>query len=147
MKIEGSYTVSAPRDIVWKNLMNPEVLARALPGCEKLEPSPDGGFHAQMKVGIGAVKGTYRGRVEILEPLPPERLRMRVEGQGTGGFLKGEGTLEFSEQGGGTIIHYSGDAQVGGVIASVGQRLVLGVAKQIVNQFFEAFAEQVRRAS
>ena len=147
MKIEGSVKVPAPRDIVWKHLMNPEVLARSMPGCEKLEPNPDGSFHAEMKVGIAAVKGSYRWRVEILEPLPPERLRMKVEGQGTGGFLKGEGSLALSEEGGVTIIYYSGDAQVGGVIASVGQRLVLGAAKQIVNQFFEAFAEQVRRAS
>ena len=147
MKIEGSYKVPALREIVWQQLMNPEVLARSLPGCEKLEPNPDGSYHAELRVGIAAVKGNYHGHIEILDPVPPERFRMKVEGQGTGGFLKGEGTLVLTEDPAGTLISYSGEAQVGGVIASVGQRLILGAAKHIINQFFAAFAKQVLQPS
>lgn len=147
MKIEGAYTVSAPRETVWQHLLDPEVLGRALPGCEKLEPSPDGSFRAELKVGLAAVKGSYHGRVEILDAVPPEHFRMKVEGQGTGGFLKGEATLTLVDDAAGkTVIQYSGEAQVGGIIASVGQRLVLGAARQIVNQFFEAFARNIRSA-
>lgn len=116
-------------------------------------PNPDGSFHAELRVGIAAVKGTYRARVEIHDPAPPEHFRMKVEGQGAGGFLKGEGTITLTavssgEAGGGaeTVITYSGDAQVGGLIASVGQRLMQGAAKQIVNQFFEALARQIPSA-
>lgn len=123
--------------------MNPASLAKSLPGCEKLDPQPDGSYHAEMKVGVASVKGTYHGRVEILDPLPPERFRMKVEGQGAGGFLKGEGTLTLIGNGNETLIGYSGEAQVGGVIASVGQRLVLAAARQIVQQFFQAFANQL----
>jgi uncharacterized protein len=143
MKLEGSYTVPARRETVWQRLMDPQVLAHSLPGCEKFEPNTDGSYHAELKVGIAAVKGSYHGRVEILDPVPPEHCRLKVEGKGTGGFLKGEGILSLTEAGGGTEIHYSGEAQVGGVIASVGQRLILGAAKQVVNQFFEAFAKQL----
>ena len=134
--------IRGPREKVWESLLNPQVLARALPGCEKLEPNPDGSFAAEMRVGIAAVKGAYRGRVEVLDAVPPEHFRMKVEGQGTGGFLRGEGTLTLVAEGAGTLVQYSGDAQVGGVIASVGQRLLLAAAKQIVAQFFEAFARQ-----
>ena len=88
MKLEGTYTVPAPRDLVWQHLMNPQTLARALPGCEKMEQNADGSFGAELKVGIGAVKGTYQGRVEILDPAPPERFRMKVEAKGSGGFAK-----------------------------------------------------------
>ncbi len=147
MKLEGTYTVSAPRDIVWQQLLSPQTLARAMPGCEKLEPNPDGSYRAELKIGIAAVKGAYHGRVEILEPVPPERFRMKVEGQGTGGFLRGDGTLHLAERDGGTVITYTGEAEVGGIIASVGQRLVLAAAKQIVHQFFEAFAREVRQAA
>jgi carbon monoxide dehydrogenase subunit G len=147
MKLEATYTIPAPRDLVWQQLMNPEALARALPGCEKIEPNPDGSFHAELKVGIAAVKGTYHGRIEILEAVPPERYRMKVEGRGTGSFLRGEGTLTLSERATETVISYAAEVQVGGIIASVGQRLMLGAAKQIVNQFFEAFAKQVTRPS
>jgi carbon monoxide dehydrogenase subunit G len=147
MKIEGTYMVPAPRQTVWEHLLNPKTLARSLPGCEKLEPQPDGSYHAEMKVGIAAVKGTYHGRVEILDPVPHERFRMKVEGQGTGGFLKGEGTLTLLGESSETLIGYSGEAQVGGVIASVGQRLVQAAARQIVQQFFQAFSKQIASAS
>ncbi len=147
MKLEGNYIVPAPRDVVWQYLMNPQVLGRSLPGCEKLVPNPDGSFHADLRVGIAAVKGTYRARIEILDPAPPEHFRMIVEGQGTGGFLKGEGTLTLAESSSGTLVSYSGDAQVGGLIASVGQRLIQGAARQIVQQFFDAFAKQVQQPS
>ncbi len=143
MKLEGTYLIAAPRETVWQHLLNPETLAKSLPGCEKLEPQPDGSFRAEMKVGIAAVKGSYHGRVEILEPLPPERFRMKVEGQGTGGFLKAEGTLTLLGTGSETLVGYSGEAQVGGLIASVGQRLVLGAARQIVQHFFQAFSKQI----
>jgi carbon monoxide dehydrogenase subunit G len=94
-------------------------------------------------VGIAQIKGTYHGRIEILEPVPPERYKLKIDGKGTGGFLKGEGTLALAESGAGTVVNYSGDVQVGGLIASVGQRLLLLAAKQIVNQFFEAFSKQL----
>ena len=147
MKLDGTYTVSAPREVVWRTLMDPQILARALPGCEKMEPNPDGSYRAELKVGIGAVKGAYHGRVQILDPVPLEHYRMKVEGKGTGGFVNGEGTLTLSDNAGGTAIRYAGDAQVGGVIASVGQRLLQGAAHKIVSQFFEAFAKQLQSSS
>jgi len=145
MKLEGTTTIPAPRDRVWQHLMNPESLAHALPGCERLESNPDGSYSADLKVGIGAVRGSYHGRVEILDPKPPESYRLRVEGKGTGGFVKGEGTLELTDDAAGTRLHYSGEAQVGGVIASVGQRLIEAAARQIVGKFFEAFAAEVKQ--
>jgi carbon monoxide dehydrogenase subunit G len=143
MVLGGTHKIPAARETVWQALMNPEILARALPGCEKLEASPDGSYHAQMKVGIAAVKGTYQGRIEILDPIPNELFRMKVDGQGTGGFLKAFGTLSLASEDDGTLVRYAGEAQVGGVIASVGQRLMLVAAKQIINQFFKAFAQQL----
>lgn len=154
MKLEGAFTIAAPRQAVWQQLMNPDVLARALPGCEKMQPNSDGSYQAELKVGIGAIKGTYSGRVEILDPVPLERYRMKVDGKGTGGFVNGEGTFTLADGGGaaaganaGTVISYRGDAQVGGLIASIGQRLLQGAAQKIVSQFFEAFARQVLAAS
>lgn len=145
MRIEGTYIISAPRQTVWQHLMNPDSLARSMPGCEKLVPNSDGSYHAELKIGISAVKGNYHGRVEILDSVAPERYRMRVEGQGMGGFVKGEGMLTLAEDGAaGTKIVYAGDAQVGGVIANVGQRLILAAARQMVNHFFRQFSQQVQ---
>ncbi len=143
MKIEGNHKIAAPRDVVWKGLLDPTVLARAVPGCEKLEAQPDGSYRAEMSVGIAAVKGKYHGRIEILDPVAPEHYRMKVEGQGTGGFVKGEGLLTLTGQGGETVVSYSGEAQAGGIIANVGQRLLQGAARQIVGRFFDAFAREI----
>jgi carbon monoxide dehydrogenase subunit G len=145
MKIEGAYVIPAAREVVWQHLMNPDVLARSIPGCEKLVPNSDGSYHAEMKIAISAVKGTYRGRVEVLDTVAPERYRMKVQGQGTSGFVKGEGTLTLQDDGAaGTKISYAGDAQVGGVIANVGQRLIQAAAQQMVNHFLQQLAEQVQ---
>jgi carbon monoxide dehydrogenase subunit G len=146
MIFAGTHQIPAGREVVWQALMNPEILARALPGCEKLEANPDGSYHAQMTVGVAAIKGTYQGHIEILDPLPFELFRLKVEGKGTGGFLTGVGTLSLAVEGEGTLIRYAGEAQVGGLIASVGQRLVLASAKKIIQQFFGEFTRQVQRA-
>lgn len=145
MKIEGSYQVSAPREVVYQQLLDPARLAQALPGCKKMEPNPDGSYRAEMTVGIAAIKGSYHGRVEILDLVPPESFRMKVSGQGKGGFLKGEGSLALSNSGPQTTIHYSGEAQVGGVFAAVGQRMIQAATKQILQQFFQAFARQFQQ--
>jgi len=147
MNIQGSYKIPAPREVVYKQLLDPDALSQALPGCEKLTPNPDGSYQAEMKVGIAAVKGTYQGRVEILDPNPPERFRIRVNAQGKGGFLKGEGEIILTGSEGETTVSYSGETQVGGLIAAVGQRMIQAATRQIVTQFFQAFAKQLQQGS
>lgn len=144
MKIEGSYKIPAAPDAVYRQLLDPGALAQALPGCEKLAPNPDGSYQAAMKVGIAAVKGSYEGRVEILDQNPPERFRMRVNAHGKGGFLKGEGEIILAGSGNETTVSYSGETQVGGMIAAVGQRMIQAASRQIVSQFFQAFAKQIQ---
>lgn len=144
MKFEGQYRVAAPKELVYEKLLDPKALAQALPGCEGLEPDSDGRYKARMKVGIGAVKGVYEGRVEIFDRQPPDRFRMKIDGKGPGGFLKGEGEVILAAENGETIVKYSGDAQVGGLLASVGQRMMQAATKQIIGQFFSAFFKQIQ---
>jgi carbon monoxide dehydrogenase subunit G len=144
VKFEGTYTLPVPREVAWRELMNPQTLARALPGCEKFEANPAGGFDVVLKIGIASLKGAYQGHVEIQDPNPPQSYRMKVEGKGTGGFLKGEGVLALTESAGNTTINYSGDAQVGGPIAGIGQRLVQAAARQIIQQFFQSLTNAIQ---
>jgi uncharacterized protein len=147
MKVEGSYKVPGPPETVYKQLLNPDALARAFPGCQSLTPHADGGYDAEMSVGIAAVKGTYRGRVEILDQNPPKRFRMRVNAYGKSGFLKGEGEIVLSGSREETTVSYSGETQVGGMIAAIGQRMIQAASRQIVNQFFQAFAKQIKEGT
>jgi carbon monoxide dehydrogenase subunit G len=143
MRIEGSYDLQAPRDRVWQALLDPDQLSKAMPGCEKLEAVGPDEYTATLKVGVAAVKGTFQGKVRLSDKEPPARYRMAVEGSGGPGFVRGEASMELSEIEGGTRIAYTAEVQVGGLIAGVGQRMVGGVARMLVDQFFSKMAELI----
>jgi carbon monoxide dehydrogenase subunit G len=136
MKIEGATDISAPRDRVWQGFLDPAVIAKAIPGCEELVPIGPDEYKAVMKVGVGPVKGTFEGKVRLFDQTPPSRYRMAVEGTGAPGFVRGEAVIELAEAAGGTRVSCSADVQVGGLIASVGQRLLGGVSRMMLDQFF-----------
>jgi carbon monoxide dehydrogenase subunit G len=136
MKIEGSSDIAAPRDQVWAAFLDPGTLAQAIPGCEQLEEVGTGEYRATMKVGVAAIKGTFQGKVRLSDQEPPNRYRMAVEGTGGPGFVRGDATMELTDIEGGTRVSYKADVQVGGLIASVGQRMLGGVSKMMLDQFF-----------
>ena len=137
LKIEGQYTFNAPRERVWQVLLDPKVLAQCMPGCESMtEVAPDQ-FEAVMKVGVASVKGTYKGKVSIKDKQPPAHYVLSGEGSGGPGFMQGDVSIDLDEANGQTLLKYSTDAKIGGLIASVGQRMLNGVAKMMVDQFFK----------
>ena len=136
MKIEGSADIPAPREKVWAAFLDPDVLAQALPGCEKLEAIGPNEYKATMKVGVAAIKGTFEGKVKLSDLEPPNRYRMAVEGSGGPGFVRGDAGMQLSDVDGGTKVSYDADVQVGGLIASVGQRMLGGVSRMMLDQFF-----------
>jgi hypothetical protein len=141
MKIEGAADIPAPRDKVWAAFLDPEILAQALPGCEKLEAIGPNEYKATMKIGVAAIKGTFEGKVKLSDLEPPNRYRMAVEGSGGPGFVRGAAGMQLSDVDGGTRVSYDADVQVGGLIASVGQRMLGGVTKMMLDQFFTKMTE------
>ena len=141
MKLEGAYDVPAPRQKVWDAFQDPEVLKQAIPGCEKLEAIGPDEYKATMKVGVGGVKGTFEGKVRLSDKHPPESYKMAVEGSGGPGFIRGEAVITLAEAPGGTRVAYTADLQVGGLIASVGQRMLGGVSKMMGDKFFNRMSE------
>lgn len=141
MKIEGSSDIPAPRQQVWDAFQDPAVLAKAIPGCEKLEESGPGEYKATMKVGVGPIKGTFDGKVRLFDLEAPNAYRMAVEGTGGPGFVRGDASMQLSDTDGGTKVAYNADVQVGGLIASVGQRMLGGVSKMMLDQFFNRMTE------
>lgn len=144
MKIEGSYTISAPRDAVWEALNDPEVLSKTIPGGQELEKTGENQYKAKMKIRVGPVQGVFNGNVELTDLKPPESYHMMVDGRGAPGFVKGEGNLRLEDQGDNTVLHYEGDAQVGGRLASVGQRLMDTSAQALIRQSLETLEAQIQ---
>ena len=146
MKLEGTYELHAPRERVYQSLINADVLQRCIPGCERLEKTADNAYSVTIRTGVGSIKGIFNGTVKLEDMRPPEHYRIVVEGKGTPGFLKGSGDLDLEAQGDATSIKYVGDVQVGGTIASVGQRMIQATAKMMATQFFTALEAEAKVA-
>jgi hypothetical protein len=145
MKLEGSHEFKAPRERVWAAFNDPAVLARVTPGCQELEAIGPDEYRATLSVGVAAVKGAYQGKLAIVDKRPPESFTLRIEGQGRGGFVRGNGHVVLTESDGTTTATIQGDAQVGGLIASVGQRLLESAGRMMMGQFFSAMEAEVAR--
>jgi carbon monoxide dehydrogenase subunit G len=125
--------------------MDPEAIAKVIPGCEQLEEVAPDTYQATLKLGIAAVKGTYTGSVKIFDKASPTHYRMAIDGSGTPGFVKGEAAIDLQEQDSKTVLTYDADTQVGGLIANVGQRMISGVAKLIINQSLKKLDDELAR--
>ena len=138
MKIEGSHKIDAPRERVFAALVNPQVLQKCIPGCEQMEKTGDNQYKAKLTAGVGPVKGVFTATVSLEDIVAPEHYKLVVEGKGQPGFVKGTGELNLKDEGGATEIQYTGDVNVGGLIASVGQRMIQATANMLAERFFKS---------
>jgi uncharacterized protein len=143
LKLEGEVTLRAPRERVWAVLNDPAVMQRHMPGCECLNEVEPDCYEAVLKIGVAAIKGTYKATLHLEDKQPPASYRMAVEGAGKPGFVKGTGSVTLHEQDGGTRVVYSGDLQVGGLIARVGMRLLGGITDSMTREFFNGLCSEV----
>ena len=143
MKLTHVQILKAPREKVYAALLDPETLKACIEGCESLTPSGPDGFDAVLKVGIAAMKGVYKGRVEIRDRVPPESLTLKIEGKGAPGFVRSSAKVRLSEKDGGTELVGEGEAVVGGLIAAIGSRLVEVAAKKLLTDFFTKLAARL----
>ena len=142
MKLSGTYILPLPKAQAYDLMQSPEVLARAIPGCEGLEQTGPGEYRMKMKMALASLSGAFEGKVRITDQVPPDSFRLVVEGTGKIGFVRGAGLLKLTAVDAGTEVAYEGDAQVGGTIAAVGQRLIDGTSKTMIKKFFEKLAEK-----
>ncbi|HTV20355.1 MAG TPA: carbon monoxide dehydrogenase subunit G [Polyangiaceae bacterium] len=143
MKMQGTYTFEAPLETVWNALFDAEVLARTLPGCEKLEREGNQ-FRGDINVKMGPVQGKFQGKVDITDIKERESYTMVVDGRGPAGFGKATAQMRVQPEGTGTRLDYDSDVTVGGKIASVGQRLIDASSRAIVKQSLEGLHEQIK---
>ncbi len=147
MKIEGQHTFNAPRDVVWKTVLDPDVLANVLPGCEDFHQADENRFEGLLKIKVGPVQGKFKGSVELSDLEPPSSYNLRLRGKGPSGFVDGQGQLRLEDAGASTVLHYQIDAKVGGRIASVGQRLLDSSSKVITRQALEGLEQHTIAAA
>lgn len=147
MTVRGSHKVPGSPEQVYALLWDASVLQTAIPGCQELTSLGDGRYAMKMKVIIAALTGDFNGTVQLVNGERPTRFRMAVEGTGRVGFLKGEGVLTLLPDGDCTTVGYEGAVQIGGTMASVGQRLLDASAKMMIRTFFDRFKRNVSAAA
>jgi uncharacterized protein len=137
MKITGQNTIPFPAEQVWEALLDPAVLVRTIPGCERLETTGDNTYAMTVTAGVAAIKGTYDGTCTLAELKPHESLVMRLQGAGAPGTIDATVNVAFeSPEAGQTRISYDADAVVGGMVGGVGQRMLGSVSKRMAGEFF-----------
>jgi hypothetical protein len=142
MKLAGEYALGARRERIFVLLQDPAVLARCMPGCERLDRIVENQYAMRMKMMLASIGGLFEGKVSIADSLPPESFRLVVEGTGKIGFMKGEGVIALTPSGEETKVQYTGEVHVGGTIANVGQRLIETTAKLLIRRFFDKLREE-----
>ncbi len=144
MTMSGEVQLPASREAVWAKLNDPEVLKGCVPGCEQLDKISETEFQAIASIKIGPVKARWKGKVRLSDFDPPNSYKISGEGEGgVAGFAKGGATVALAEKDGGTLLSYNVEAQIGGKLAQLGQRLINSAAKKTADDFFANFAKAV----
>jgi uncharacterized protein len=144
MTMSGECQLAVPREVVWEKLNDAATLKACIPGCEELDKTSDTEFQAVATTKIGPVKAKFKGKVTLSDLDPPNGYKISGQGDGgVAGFAKGAATVKLEPKDGGTLLTYAVEAQIGGKLAQLGQRLINGAAKKIADDFFKNFAAAV----
>jgi len=148
MRIEGQFVFDGVSpDSLWGFLTAANRIPECLPGCEKLVQTGVDTYEMQMKIGVGAISGVFAGGIRLHNLQPTSEYEMSVNGSGAPGFVKGEGKIQLTPHEDGTLLQYSGDVSAGGAIASLGQRMIGGAARMVIDQFFKCVSRRLNLPS
>jgi carbon monoxide dehydrogenase subunit G len=146
MRLEGKNLIRAGRNRVWAFLNDPNVLAKAIPGCEELKSEDENLYTGTVKLGIGPVKGSYQFKIRVAESSPPESWELHFEGKGLRGFAKMTAPVKLVPHGEKeTEVNWQGAGEVGGVLAAAGDRILIGISRMLINQFFKVVENELSR--
>jgi carbon monoxide dehydrogenase subunit G len=147
IRIEGNYTLAAPREQVWPLIFDPYSLMALIPGCQRLEQVSPGEYRGQVQVGLASVSGTYATIVKVLESQPPENCKFEGEISGPAGLIKGTATFTLLDSGEKSILKYEAQGLVTGALSKLSPRFVEGVVSSFLKIGLANLNRQVQRAA
>ncbi len=140
MEMQGQRQLAVTQQQAWDALNDPTVLKQCVAGCDVFDATDDTHFNVGMALKIGPVSAKFSGKIELTEVQEPNQYQLNFEGQGgAAGFGKGNSKVVLTPNEQGTLLDYTVNAQVGGKIAQLGQRLIDGVSKSMADDFFKRF--------
>lgn len=148
MEIAGEYRIAADKQTVWEALNDPEILRESIPGCESVERQSDTQLTAVVKIRMGPVRATFKGKVTLSDLNPPDSYTISGEGEGgVAGFGRGSARVSLADVDGETLLTYAAKAEVGGKLAQIGSRLVESATRKLSKDFFEKFSKVVEASA
>ena len=147
LDIGGEEIFEVPIETLWSALNEPTVLKKCIPGCKDMIANGEDRFHLMLNLKVALVGGSFEGEISLSDKVAPAQCRVAVSGSGTLGHGSGAATFSLAPQTGGTTMRYSGEGEIGGLVAGVGQRILKGVAKHLISQFFKALRQEVAAIS
>lgn len=143
MNLTASYVLNAPIERAWALMMDTAAIGRCLPGCRGLQPIGGDRYEVELGIAIAAIAGSFKGTVALEDKLPPSSYTLVVDGSGRQGFVKGRARVTLAPDDQRTTIQIVAQADVGGMIARVGQRLLEGVARTTMDRFYACLGQQL----
>jgi len=143
MDLKSSYVFDAPQARVWELLMDTRTIASCVPGCRELRDLGEDRYQAELVVAVAAVTGHYGATIAIEDKRPPDSYRLVMQGTGRTGFVKGAASIALSPQDAKTVVNVTATAEVGGAVARVGQRLLEGVGRMMMDRFFNCLQSKL----
>lgn len=145
MNIQGEHWLPAPPEVVWDSLHDEETLRATIPGCQELAQTAPNVYSGSANVGVGVIKGLYRGSLELTEEEPYTGAKIRIDTRSGHAEIRGTGSVRMDASDGGTLVKYEGEAQITGMLAAVGQRLLPSVSKSLVQSFLKNVEAELSR--
>ncbi len=143
LQVTGEFVFKGPREQVWTLFTDETVLQKCTPGCERLERVGPDEFRVGLKIGLAAIKGNYDGTLRFVDRQEPQSMTLLIQSTGSGGFANVSGHMDLVEQGDATRVSYNWNVQVGGPVAMAGQRVLGGVAKWVIDEFFKTAQKEL----
>jgi carbon monoxide dehydrogenase subunit G len=143
MKLSATYAFKAAQNKIFAALVDPSFLQKCIDGCEKMEKTGEDSYAAHLKIGVAGIKGSYVGKIRVMQQNPPESLTLQAEGKGTPGWVKGTAKIQISPKDEGSEVRCDSEGNVGGLIAAVGSRLVEAAGKKMLDEFFRKLGQQL----
>lgn len=143
LHFEGTFTTKAPVEKVFGFLLNPNEISKCLPDVQRVDVKSEDSYDAVAKIGIGPIKGNFTFHMTVVEKVPPKHARLRAQGSGSGSSIDLDSTMDLESANGGTSMKWQAETKLGGMIASMGQRLVSGTVEKTVNEFFNCIKQKL----
>ena len=143
LDIGGEEIFEVPIESLWRALNDPAVLVKCIPGCKEMIPQGEDRFKLILNLKVASVGGSFEGAISLSDKQPPAHCKVAVSGEGSLGQGSGAATFSLEQQPAGTLMRYNGEGEIGGLVAGVGQRILKGVSKYLIGQFFKALRREV----